>query len=151
MIVCALIEELLAFEENRASFADKKKKEEGNQLMAIISTLGVFREAFPDLLQQHIDTILPYLKGDNGVSKENESLIVSSICRIISRVVPLMAEVNIHRMSESGVCDDLERITYNFGSQALNVAIEALSSLSGHKDTKEGSPPKLKLTKLATT
>jgi len=151
MIVCALIEELLAFEENRASFADKKKKEEGNQLMAIISTLGVFREAFPDLLQQHIDTILPYLKGDNGVSKENESLIVSSICRIISRVVPLMAEVNIHRMSESGVCDDLERITYKFGSLALSAVIEALSSLLGHKDTKEGSPPKLKLTKLATT
>jgi len=57
----ALIEELLEFEENRASFADEKKKEEGNQLIDIISTLGVFREAFPELLQQHIDTILPAL------------------------------------------------------------------------------------------
>ena len=63
-LVLALVELLLSFEDTRAHEDD-----DGKELVALLSTLSVFSEAYPELLVPHIDTLVPYLKGDNGAKK----------------------------------------------------------------------------------
>lgn len=57
-LVLSLVELLLSFEESRAH-----KEEDGKELVAILSTLSVFSQAYPEILVRHIDTLVPYLKG----------------------------------------------------------------------------------------
>lgn len=50
------------------------------QLLACIDTLGVLCRASPALLAPHVETLLPYLKGENGLSDADEA----SVCRQVS-------------------------------------------------------------------
>mmetsp|Transcript_23952 Transcript_23952/g.35409 ORF Transcript_23952/g.35409 Transcript_23952/m.35409 type:complete len:897 (+) Transcript_23952:3532-6222(+) len=139
-LVSSLIEQLLGFEEIR-KHADKTK--EGQQLVAMISTLGVFAQASPLLIQNHLDTLLPYLKADNGVSKEQESAMVIVVSKIVSRVAPTLTTSDVKRVTEGSVCADLVSITYNLGSSTVSAAVEALAKLASHRDAGEGSSEKL--------
>ncbi|CAN0136261.1 unnamed protein product, partial [Laminaria digitata] len=47
------------------------------QLLACVDTLGVLCRASPSLLAPHVETLLPYLKGENGLSDADES----AVCR----------------------------------------------------------------------
>lgn len=58
-LVLALVELLLSFEESR-----QHKEDDGKELVALLSTLSVFAEAYPELLVGHVDTLIPYLKGE---------------------------------------------------------------------------------------
>lgn len=137
-LVDAIMEELLEFEEKRSVLASKsqqnlkKKVDEGQMLVAIISTLGAFCEASPSLVAKHLDVFLPYLKADNGLSKEDESSVIYSICRMITRVVPLLSKSDLQSLNNGGVCKDIENVTYKFGSVTFGSAIAALATLVNH-------------------
>lgn len=124
-IVTALIEQLITYEELRAN-QDTMIVAPEPHLVALISTLGVFAEASPGLLLKDLDILLPYLKADNSVKKENEALIVLHVCKILCQVSSRLSSVVIQRLSDGALSDDLVKITYNFGSNATAAAVEAL-------------------------
>ena len=70
-LVSSLIELLLAFEDRRTNGDDDN---DGKELVALLSTLSVFSQTYPELLVSHVDTLLPYLKGDKK-SKQYEAAI----------------------------------------------------------------------------
>ncbi len=105
--------------------------------------------ASPILLLNHLDALFPYLKADNGVAKDQESLIVSAVSKIISELTNVMSPSDIQRLTF--ITEDLVKITYNFGSSAVNAAVEALARLSGHKETGADNVHRAKLMKLAKT
>ena len=53
------------------------------QLLACIDTLGVLCRASPALVAPHVETLLPYLKGENGLSDADEA----SVCRQVHQTV----------------------------------------------------------------
>mmetsp|Transcript_19722 Transcript_19722/g.43011 ORF Transcript_19722/g.43011 Transcript_19722/m.43011 type:complete len:2026 (+) Transcript_19722:197-6274(+) len=142
-IVSALIEQLLAFEDVRAGL-DKKRA--GRNLVALLATLEVFGKSSPSLLIEHLDTILPYLKGENNVSREDEAAIAASVSKIISRCSPLLSAVDAERLS-GVIVSDLGNVINRLGSNAMSAAIEALSKLASHPHA--GSLPESKLIALA--
>ena len=144
-IVSALIELILSFEEERVEL---DKETAGKKLVALLATLEVFAESSPTLLIEHIDTILPYLKGENGVSRDNEAAIAASVCKTISRCSPLLSAVDAERLS-GVIVEDLSKVINRLGPNAMSAAIEALSRLAAHPDA--GTMPETKLLALATT
>lgn len=72
----------------------------------------------------------PYLKADNGLSREEESNVVTYVSKIIGNAVPYLHKSEIKCLSDSEICQDLVRITYSFGSTAISAAVEALSSVA---------------------
>jgi len=148
-IVTALIEQLITYEEQRAH-QDTLLEASELHLVGLISTLGVFAEASPGLLLKDLDVLIPYLKVDNSVKKESEALIVLYVCKILCRVSSHLSGVDIQRLSEGALSDDLVKITYNFGSNATSAAIEALVKLASHEKDEDGKL-KRKLLKLAGT
>ena len=52
------------------------------QLLACVDTLGVLCRASPSLLAPHVETLLPYLKGENGLTDADES----AVCRQVGAV-----------------------------------------------------------------
>jgi cohesin loading factor subunit SCC2 len=123
----------------------------GAELVAIIRTIGVFAEVSPVAVLKHLDTILPYLKADNGISNTDESALCSAASDIVFRVAPVLDEQGIDRLSSGSLGGDLVKITYKFGSGALYSAVRALCTLAHHKDAGEDNVFGKKLMLLATT
>jgi cohesin loading factor subunit SCC2 len=144
-IVSALIELILSFEEERAEL---DKEAAGKKLVALLATLEVFAESSPTLLIAHIDTILPYLKGENGVSRDSEAAIAASVSKIISRCSQHLNTVDAERLSNA-IVGDLSKVINRLGPNAMSAAIEALSKLAAHPDA--GTLPETKLLALAKT
>ena len=142
-IVSALIEQLLSFEEGRDTL---DRISSGKRLVAILATLGVFAESSPLHLIHHLDTILPYLKGENYVSKEDEAAIASSVSNIVSRCVPFLGETQARNLAD-GIVSDLGKAIYQLPSKANGAPIEALSKLAAHPDS--GPKPDAKLLTVA--
>lgn len=142
-LVSSLIEILLQFEDSRSNV-----ESDGKDLVAIFSTLGVFSQAYPELLVPHVDTIVPYLKGDNG-AKRHEAQIVSNVSNIISRVAPIFSIEELTRLTNGGLPTDLVNIAYKFPSDAVNSAVEALCKLVNHRHARPDSAQGKKLHKLA--
>lgn len=105
-LVSALVELLLSFEETRAH-----KEAEGNELVALLSVLGVFSQTHPELIVPHVDTLLPYLKGDNG-AKRYECAIVSVVSNIVSRASSHFSSAELSRLSGGTLPDDLVSVAY---------------------------------------
>jgi len=145
-IVACLIEELVSFEEHRDT-----QDNSGAQLVSLLTTLCVFAEANPLLLVNHYDTLLHYLKADNGVSIQYESAIVSHVCKILSLVSNCLSENDIQRLGREDLSKDLVKITYKFGISATGAAVEALAKLATHPHSGENSPLMKSLVKLAAT
>lgn len=142
-LVSSLIELLLAFEESRTNNDD-----DGKELVAILSTLGVFSQSYPDLMIPHIDTLIPYLKGDNG-AKKYEAAIVGTVSGIISRVASHISVSELNRLTSGELPTDLVNIAYKFPGEAISSAVETLCKLANHRDAKPGSIQEKKLLKLA--
>lgn len=144
LLVKALIELLLSFEETRAH-----KEDDGKELVAILATLGVFSQTYPELLVPHVDTLIPYLKGDNG-AKRYEAAVVSQVSSMISVVSAHFSSGELSRLTIGELPNDLVNICYKFPSDAVTSAVEALAKLANHPDATSDSIQAKKLFKLAT-
>lgn len=127
-IVSYIFEELITFEEKRASF--KSQDSVGPHLVALLSTVGVYAESSPTLLLKHVDTLLPYLKADNAVSRDSEAAIVFNVCKILSRLSNILSEAEIGRLGNSDLPKDLMKITYVFDSKPTSAAVELLAKIA---------------------
>lgn len=147
-IVASLIEELVIFEEQRGSLTADQA---GMQLVSLLSTLDVFAEASPSLLRNHYDTLLHYLKADNGVPLKCESVIVANMCKILSHVSSSLDENDLQRLGRGDLARDLVKITYRFGMGPTGAAVECLAKLATHPGSSKESQLSLALFKLAKT
>ena len=105
-LIEALVELLLSFEESRAH-----NEEDGKELTSLLSTLSVFAQTYPELLVPHIDTLVPYLKGDNG-AKKYETVIVSTVSSIVSLTSSHFSSTELSRLTGGGLPTDLVNIAY---------------------------------------
>ncbi|KAL9191509.1 hypothetical protein ACHAXT_001215 [Thalassiosira profunda] len=142
-LVLALIELLLSFEDTRSH-----EEDDGKELVALLSTLSVFSQSYPELLVPHMDTLEPYLKGDNG-AKKYETAIVSTVSSIVSLASTHFSGKELARLTGGGLPTDLVNIAYKFPPAAVSSAVEALANLANHPDAKPGSLPEKKLFSLA--
>lgn len=145
-IVASLIEELLLFEEKRESYS---AVEAGSRLVSLLSTICVFAEASPYLLMNHYDSLLHYLKADNGVSMKFESVVVSHVCKILSHVSSCLNDGDLMRLGRGEISKDLVKITYKFGVSASGAAVETLAKLATHSYSDMDGPLMKSLVKLA--
>jgi cohesin loading factor subunit SCC2 len=105
-LVLALVELLLSFEETRTH-----KEDDGKELVALLSVLSVYSQAYPELIVPHIDTLVPYLKGDNGV-KKFEAAIVGTVSAIVSQSSSHFSSAELSRLTGGGLPADLVNIAY---------------------------------------
>ena len=57
------------------------------QLLACVATLGVLCRASPAFLAPHLHCLLPYLKGENGLTAAEESEICRQVCMYVCSYV----------------------------------------------------------------
>ena len=146
-LVDALVEHLLTLEEQQA----ERKHNRGAELLATLKTLAIFAEVSPGEVLKHLDTVLPYLKCENGVRAGEESEIVIEVCDVVFGVTGIMSRVDVMRLGQGSFCDDLIRITYRFGSNAIGSAVKVLCTLAQHSEVDTESVYRTKLLKLAKT
>lgn len=130
MLVDALFEMLLAVEED----TQKSVAEKGGDLVSIFRTLRVFTDASPTDVLRHLDTLLPYLKVDNGLKPSDEANIACSLCVVLSRVVKELDYDDCERLTETSLADDLVVITKRWGKAASSSAVQALCLFSLKED-----------------
>jgi len=145
-LVDSLFELLMVVEEQRQIRASP-----GKDIAATLTTIGVFATVCPFPILKHLDTVLPYLKADNGVSPEDESAIVVASCDIIYRLSSVFDKTTVARIASTSAATDLTKICYKFGPAAINGAVRAFSSIAHHPDAGEKCVLRAKLLKLAKT
>eukprot|EP00934_Nitzschia_sp_Nitz4_P001911 Nitzschia sp. Nitz4//scaffold222_size33694//5413//10644//NITZ4_007861-RA/size33694-augustus-gene-0.23-mRNA-1//-1//CDS//3329542588//1911//frame0 len=133
MMVDALFEILLRVEESRSA----KNGAKALDLVAVLRTIGVFAPISPGNVQRHMDTILPYLKADNHLSMEEESVVVTSLCNTLSSIARGLEHDDLEILDKSPLPQDLVNITYKFGRDTILSAIHALSALAHHPSSPE--------------
>lgn len=116
-LVTAIVELLLSFEENRSH-----KEDDGKELVALLSVLCVFSQTHPELIVPHIDTLLPYLKGDNGARKY-ESSIVGVVSNIVSLASSHFSSAEWSRLTQGELPDDLVGIAYKVSTVRVSIRI----------------------------
>ena len=126
MLVDALFEMLLSVEED----SEKATVEKGGELVSIFRTLRVFTDASPADVLRHLDTLLPYLKIDNGLRPSDEANIACSLCGVLSRVIPELDFDDCESLTETSLADDLVAITKRWGKAASSSAVQALCLFS---------------------
>jgi cohesin loading factor subunit SCC2 len=146
-LTSSLFELLVSVEEQRSHRAFRV----GKDIAAILQTIVVFAEVSTSSVFRHLDTVLPYLKADNGVSADDEASIVAATCDIIFRLTPFLDRSDLERLAAGPIGSDLVQITYKFGSTALASSIRALSALAHHSDAGDGGLFAKKLLALALT
>jgi cohesin loading factor subunit SCC2 len=129
-LVDALFEHLLKLEES----CHHDRNDFSKTLVAVVRTIGVFAEVTPLDVLRHINTLLPYIKADNGVSNAVECDIVSEVCDTIYACSAVMTTMEYREICDASVADDLLRITYHFGNSALSSSIRTLSFLAQHSE-----------------
>jgi cohesin loading factor subunit SCC2 len=146
-IVKCLIEILLKLDEGAQPALDRAIPElatPAKQLLAVISTLFVFSRANPAFLLDHVGTLLPYLKAENHVDKQDEASICYMVSHMVGLVIPLERKPD-HRAIQD-VVRDLVQITYKFTPTTIHAAIQCLSNICTYVN-KDPAP----LLKLANT
>jgi len=147
MLVDALFEILLSVEEHRDRFSSGV----GKELVAIMRTIEVFADVSPPDVLKHLDTLMPYLKADNGLRMTDEALIISSLCKALARLALIFDKNDVDKLKGLSFADDLIKITYRFGRESLSAAIQVLCAVANHHSTSDSSPFRTKLLKLAQT
>ena len=132
-LVHSLFELLVSVEERRQN----QPSCIGKDLAATLQTITAFVEFAPETVLNHLDMIMPYLKADNGVSSDEEPLILAATCDIIYRVTSVLGSRATMRLTSSSLANDLVKITYNFGPVPTEAAIRALSSIIRYKEASE--------------
>lgn len=143
----ALVEHLLTLEDNRGKDAIVF----GKKLVANIRTISAIAEVSPQEVLRHVDTLLPYLKADNGIAMSLECDVVSEVCDIVYRVTRMMLQSQVVLLAKGPLSDDLVRITYRFGSSALASAVRTLCELGSHPALTKENAFRAKAMKLANT
>ncbi|CAJ1949314.1 unnamed protein product [Cylindrotheca closterium] len=144
MLVDALLEILLSFEENRESVTQP-----GKELVAIMRLIKVFTDVWPYALVKHLDTLLPYMKADNGVGMQDEAVVVSSLADIISQVSSILQQEDIEHLESTSLASDLGNVTYKLGRIGLTSATRTLCVLAHHKYAGEESKFRKKMLSIA--
>ncbi|KAG7341962.1 sister chromatid cohesion C-terminus-domain containing protein [Nitzschia inconspicua] len=147
MLIDALFDILLAVEDDPST----PKLERGKEFVAVFRVIHVVTSVSPLAILKHLDTLLPYLKLENGVESVHEEEIASSLCPIFSRVIPQLELQNLRNLAEKSMGDDLARIIMNRGRLATSSAVEALCLLAGHKFAKDAKVFGERLLQLART
>jgi hypothetical protein len=131
-LVDAIVELLVATEEENEKIvhALAGRRSLKDHIVAIISTLAVFSEAHPPLLVPHLHSLLPYLKGDAGLSLQQEEAVCFKVTDILSACV-LIEGVSIGTRS-SELAQDLTAMALKFGNTSIDAAIGCLSQLTQH-------------------
>jgi cohesin loading factor subunit SCC2 len=135
-VVDSLFELLLSIEEDMSN----KDLRDGKDLVATLETIAVLAKTSPRSVCDKIETVLPYLKGDNGAAKEDEPAILAATCDIIHRLACALGEYFVSRLSPKCVSEDLKQISFRFGPSAFRSAIRAFSSLASCKEGSFSSP-----------
>ncbi|KAG5186542.1 sister chromatid cohesion C-terminus-domain-containing protein [Tribonema minus] len=126
-LVAALVEFLLRLDEGTP--LNCKLDTSAQQLLATITLLHVFSSAYPQLLVPHVDTLYPYLKGENGLTFVDESQLCLGVSDVIKQVVPLLPRPDLQSLQQ--VVADLKRLAYRFGSAVVQSSIECLACIVG--------------------
>ena len=106
----------------------------------VLSTLYVFAEASPEVLPSHIDTLLPFLKGERSTYKKFEEDIVLRVCQILVKISICLTKSQVKCLGDGSLITDLTYIARNFGKETTIVAsIESLSKLSAIYGADEGN------------
>lgn len=129
-IVESLFELLLSIEEEM----NKRSVRDGKDLVATLETIAVLTKLAPQPVCDKVETVLPYLKGDNGAAKDDEPAIIAATCDIIHRLTCMLGERFVARLSPKLVSKDLKQISFRFGPSAFRSAIRAFSSLASHSE-----------------
>lgn len=127
-IVNALFEYLIMIEEERSRITNF-----GRTLVATLRTICIFAEISAMYVLPNMDAVLPYLKADNALSNEEESLVVAAVCDILWRLAEVFRHEVTNRLAATSVSKDMTRITYKFGPFTLNSAIRLFAKLA-HED-----------------
>lgn len=127
LVVDALFELLMVVEEQRGI-----RSHVGKDIAATLVTIAVFANVSPHAVLKNLDTILPYLKADNGVSMSDESAIVCATCDILYRLSAASAidQTAIMRLATKSVAKDLTNICCRFGPAALGSSVRAFAKLA---------------------
>lgn len=107
----------------------------GENMISTLQTISLFSELSPDCVFHSIDTLLPYLKADNGVSQDEEVQVVASVCRVISRLPPSFSQQLTDRLAQTKAGEDMKKIAYSLGPDALDSTIQAFSRLAKTPDS----------------
>jgi non-SMC mitotic condensation complex subunit 1 len=124
-IVDSLCELLVVIDEQRAI-----RSNVGRDISSTLKTLTIFATVSPVSLLKHFDTILPYLKADNGVSVEDESGILCATCDILYRLAPILDQQTINRQTSISIAKDMTKLSYKFGPAVLVSTMRAFSTLA---------------------
>jgi len=125
-IVTALFEILLSVPET----GQNNGSSVGSTMAATLQTIAVFSELAPDAVYLNIDTLLSYLKADNGISREEETDVVAAVCEIIYRLPAGNLDKLASYLATTPTADDLMNITYRFGPTASSAAVRAFLALA---------------------
>jgi hypothetical protein len=147
LLVDAVFEILLRVEDNRANGEAANAKD----VVAVMRTIGVFTNISPADVHRHLDTLLPYLKADNGMTIDQEAVVVASLCDVVARVAPILSIDELDGLSTTSLANDLVNITYKFGREALSSSIRALCALGNHQHCNEINPFRCKILQVAKT
>lgn len=132
-LVKALFELLLSIEDQRGNRGDLV----GKDIAATLRTIGVFADVSPSSVYRHLETVIPYLKADNGASIEDEGHIVGAACDIVARTSTVFGTEDIERLAESSVAKDLANIAYRMQPGAVQAAVRTLSCIAHHRHAPE--------------
>ena len=145
-IVDSLCELLVVIDEQRDI-----RPNVGRDISATLKTLAMFATVSPVALLKHFDTILPYLKADNGVSLEDESVIICATCDILYRLAPVLDHQTMNRQTSISISKDMAKLSYKFGPAVLVSTIRAFSTLANQSSNLGHSAIADKLLSLAKT
>lgn len=145
-IVDSLCELLVVIDEQRDI-----RPNVGRDISATLKTLAMFATVSPVALLKHFDTILPYLKADNGVSVEDESGIICATCDLLYRLAPVLDHQTINRQTSISISKDMTKLSYKFGPAVLVSTIRLFSTLANQSSNLGHSAIADKLLSLAKT
>jgi cohesin loading factor subunit SCC2 len=123
----------------------------GRDISSTLKTLAIFGTVSPGSLLKHLDTFLPYLKADNGVSMDDESGIICSTCDILYRLAPVLDQQTINRQTSLSISKDITKLAYKFGPAVLISTMRAFSALANQSSIMGQSTFADKLLALAKT
>jgi hypothetical protein len=130
-------------------------------IVALFVTFSCICKAHPPYVVRHIHTLLPYLKGENGLSLQQDSVLCSHLIQIISTALTLsvppvpseqinlcsifqeehlssvgsllpITPVSVWESRSDEIASDLTRIALNYPITTIQPAIECLAQLATH-------------------
>ena len=125
-IANSLFELLLKIEDSRSA----KSATAGKDMVATLKTMAVFAPIVPKAILKYFESLLPYLKADNGLAFDEESAVIGAICEILHSIASVLDQQTVSRLSKSSIAKDLRNISYRFGGATLTMAIQVFCTLA---------------------